>query len=150
MSQHECLFCRIATGYEPASKVYEDEHCLVFLDLFPIREGHVLVIPKQHGVLLEDLDSEVRAHLIQVCEKVMRAQKGADSGIKAHNLMLNDGKAANQHIPHVHFHLIPRKGGDVLAVILGLVLRMKNIFGQAARRRRLDEMASLIARHMDD
>lgn len=150
MPQHECLFCRIATGEETASKIYEDDHCFVFLDLFPIREGHTLVIPKLHGVLLEDLPADVQAHLIQVCEKVMRAQKATDLGIKAHNLMLNDGKAANQHIPHVHFHLIPRMGGDVLGVVMGLVLRMKNVFGQAARRRRLDEMASLIASYMDD
>lgn len=150
MSQHECLFCRIATGEESASKIYEDDHCFVFLDLFPIRAGHTLVIPKQHGALLEDLPADIQAHLIHICEKVMKAHKAAGLGIKAHNLMLNDGKAANQHVPHVHFHLIPRQGGDVLGVIMGLVLRMKNIFGQAARRKKLDQLAALIARHLDD
>jgi len=39
MSQYECLLCRIATGHEPASKVHEDEYCLVFLDLLSVREG---------------------------------------------------------------------------------------------------------------
>ena len=148
MQQHDCLFCQIVTGNESASKVYEDEQCLVFLDLFPIRYGHVLVIPKQHGALLQDLPAELQAHLIQVCDRIMQAQKRLDLGIKAHNVMLNDGKAANQHVPHVHFHLIPRKGGDVMALVMGLVFRMKNIFGQAARRKELDKLAEQIAQQL--
>lgn len=85
---------------------------------------------------------------MDICQRIMSAQKSLPLGIKAHNLLLNDGPDANQHVPHLHFHIIPRYGKDSWQLVLGLATRMKNFFGQAARRRRLDDLAQAIAKQM--
>lgn len=142
MHQHDCIFCQIADASAAASRVYEDNICVAFLDLFPIRPGHILVIPKAHAAQMEELPDNVRHHLTDVATRIMVAQKAFSKGkIRAHNLLLNDGREANQHVPHVHVHLIPRTGSDTWQVITGFILRMKNVFGQAARRKKLDEYA---------
>lgn len=140
----DCIFCAIAAGGAPASVVYEDELAMVILDLFPVREAHALVIPRRHAVLVEDLPAGELAHLMDLAQRTIQAQKAAGLAIKGHNLVINDGKAANQHVPHVHLHVIPRRGGDTLGMMLGWATRMMNIFGLAARRDRLDRLAGLL------
>ena len=132
-----CIFCQIQAGELPASVVYEDELAMVILDLFPVREGHCLVIPKVHAPLVEDLSAEMSSHLME----------RAGLPVKAHNLVINDGREANQHVPHVHLHVIPRRGGDTLATALTWATRLVNIFGMAKRRQKLDRLAGLLAEH---
>lgn len=139
-----CIFCEIAAGTLPASVIYEDEQAMVILDLFPVREGHALVIPRQHAPLVEQLEPELINHMMDLARRTITAQKVAGLAVKGHNLVINDGKAANQHVPHVHLHVIPRRGGDTLAMMLGWATRMMNIFGLAARRDRLDRLAGLL------
>ncbi|MBZ2188179.1 HIT family protein [Alcanivorax sp. JB21] len=140
----DCIFCDILAGSAPASVIYEDDFALVILDLFPVREGHALVIPRQHVAFVEELDAGVAAHMMRLAQATIAAQKSAGMTIKGHNLVINDGKAANQHVPHVHLHVIPRRGGDTLAMMFGWATRMMNIFGLAARRDRLDRLAGLL------
>lgn len=143
----DCVFCRIADGRMPASVVYRDERALVVLDLFPVREAHCLVIPRGHHALLEHLDADLAAHLFELARCTIRAQKRAGLDVQAHNVIVNDGRAANQHVPHVHLHVIPRRGGDTLATALTWGARMVNVFGLAKRRDRLDRLAGLLAEH---
>ena len=137
----ECIFCQIIEGDAPASIVYQDELAMVILDLFPVREGHALVIPRQHATYVEELDDGVARHIFSLARRTILAQKAAGLEPDGHNLIINDGPAANQHVPHVHLHVVPRRKGDTLAVAATWGTRMMNIFGREKRRQRLDELA---------
>lgn len=141
-----CLFCEILSGIRPATFVFRDELCAAFLDIFPVRTGHVLVIPAFHAALLEELPAATRAHLFDTGMKILAAQKRAGLG-EAVNVLVNDGKAANQHIPHVHLHLVPRKRGDTPATMAQFVSRGFNFFGRQRRQVLLEETAVLIRKH---
>lgn len=143
----DCVFCRIIEGRSPASVVYRDDRAMVILDLFPVREAHCLVVPLAHHSLLEQLDANLAAHLFELSRCTIRAQKRAGLDVLAHNVVVNDGREANQHVPHVHLHVIPRRGGDTLATALTWGVRLINVFGLAKRRRRLDRLAGLLAEH---
>lgn len=146
----DCVFCQILEGRAEGSVVYRDERAIVLLDLFPVREAHCLVIPVQHQPLLQDLEPDLSAHLFELARRTIRAHKRAGLDVLAHNVMVNDGREANQHVPHVHVHVIPRRGGDTLATALTWGTRMMNIFGLAKRRRRLDRLAGLLAEHFPE
>ncbi len=137
----QCIFCQILAGQAPATVLYEDDMAIVILDLFPIRAGHALIIPRHHASLLEQQSSEVAAHLYRLAQKVIRAHKAAGLPLDAHSLVLNDGKAANQHVPHVHLHVIPRRRGDTLAMIVRWWTRMLPLKSQRRRRAELDAIA---------
>lgn len=124
-----CLFCRIVAGAEPAIHVHEDEFCTAFMDIHPLGTGHVLVIPKAHAQMLEELDEPVRHHLFAVCNRIVAAQRRTGFGVNGTHFLLNDGKAANQHVPHVHFHLIPRDGRDNGRFFVRMVLHITGLFG---------------------
>lgn len=143
----ECVFCQIIDGRIPASVVYRDERAVVILDLFPVREAHCLVLPLRHHPLLEQLDGELAAHLFDLARRTIRAHKRAGLDVQAHNVLVNDGREANQHVPHVHLHVIPRRGGDTLATAFTWSIRMFHVLGLAKRRRRLDRLAGLLAEH---
>ena len=143
-----CKFCEIATGEAPASVVYRDEYAMVIMDIFPVRPGHALVIPLNHGTYIADFEAPVRSHLLEVANGLMAAQKGAGIASDAANLLVNDGPAAGQSVPHVHIHLIPRKRGDLAKTVLSLVTRYRHYFRPRAARKELDEMALRIAGHM--
>ena len=53
-----CVFCKIANGEISSSKVYEDANFIAFLDIHPVSDGHLLIIPKQHIVWMQDADDE--------------------------------------------------------------------------------------------
>ena len=138
----DCVFCQILEGRAEGSVVYRDERAIVLLDLFPVREAHCLVI--------QDLEPDLSAHLFELARRTIRAHKRAGLDVLAHNVIVNDGREANQHVPHVHVHVIPRRGGDTLATALTWGTRMMNIFGLAKRRRRLDRLAGLLAEHFPE
>ena len=108
-----CLFCKIIRGEIPVAKLYEDEHTLAFLDIMPAAKGHALVIPKHHGKTLLDIPSEELCHTIKIVQKIAAATVKA-TGAEGFNIHQSNSEAAGQVIPHVHFHIIPRKGKDGL------------------------------------
>lgn len=140
-----CIFCDIVAGKAPASVVYEDEQALIILDLFPVREGHALILPKQHEQYVERLDDELAAHLLHLARRLVRAQQAAGLRADANNLLINNGAAANQHVPHVHLHVIPRLKGDTLSRAFVWATRLLNVFGMQRRRARLDALAARLA-----
>jgi histidine triad (HIT) family protein len=91
--------------------VFEDSTCIAFLDIHPINEGHILVVPKAHDERFSEL-SENPGHLFAVARILVKAIE--TSGIKCGgtNLFLSDGKVAGQDVPHVHLHIVPRFVGD--------------------------------------
>jgi histidine triad (HIT) family protein len=108
-----CIFCKIAAGDIPCLKVYEDDSVLSFLDIGPLAEGHLLVIPKAHYVRLEDTPGDILAQLWRVLPLLAKAMLQV-TGASAYNVLQNNGEVAGQEVQHVHFHLIPRFRGDGL------------------------------------
>ncbi len=113
----DCIFCKIIKGELPSSKIYEDNDFIVFLDIFPVSEGHVLVVPKKHCQLVADLDDEVLSKMMVLAGKIIKAMKISNIKIEALNLFIADGKQAGQEVPHVHLHLIPRFENDKVGEI---------------------------------
>lgn len=109
----ECLFCAIVLGEADASRVYEDDLTLAFMNIRQGNRGHVLVIPKAHVETVDRLDLETAAALFQTVVKVSRAILAAfnPDGL---NIWQSNGVGAGQEIPHVHIHLLPRSTGDRL------------------------------------
>ncbi len=142
-----CVFCQIIAGELPASVIHRDEICWAFLDIRPVSRGHALVIPIQHAVQLAELDADTRTHLWQIGQRIAAAHRASAIPSRGHNFVLNDGKAANQTVPHAHLHVIPRAGGDFLRTLFNLV---RNLAGLGTTpRSRLDADADMIRRHLD-
>lgn len=109
----DCIFCKIVNGEIPSYKVYEDDNTLAFLDIAPVNPGHTLVIPKKHYANFEEIPEEDLCELIKVVKKVGQSIKEG-LGVEGYNVMENNDPIAGQIIPHIHFHVIPRLGGDGL------------------------------------
>ena len=105
-----CLFCKIASGIIPSTKVYEDEQILAFRDIAPQAPTHILVIPKTHipsvdGVTAEN--SAIVAHIFTVIPQIAKAE-GLSGGYR---VVSNCGADAGQTVHHLHFHIL---GGKTL------------------------------------
>jgi len=95
------LFTRIIRREIPGRFVYEDEHCVAFLTMAPIRPGHTLVVPRAEIDHWLDLPPDLTAHLFQTAQKVGRAIQSAFPCEKV-GLMI-----AGLEVPHTHLHLVP-------------------------------------------
>ena len=104
---HDNIFTKIIDGEIPCHKVYEDEHVLAFLDVGPLSQGHTLVIPKERKASLDELSDEASAAIGRVLPRLCRAVMQA-TGAEAYNVLQNNGSAAHQAVPHVHFHIIAK------------------------------------------
>lgn len=131
-----CIFCRIVRGELSAHKVYEDSETLAFLDIYPMTDGHTLVIPKQHAERLSELPPELVGKLFQTVQRVS-AQIVRALGAPALNVGFNDGRAAGQAVPHLHVHIIPRFPGDGGGSIHSII--------HTPQKRPLEEIHRLIA-----
>ncbi len=109
----DCVFCKIIAKQIPAQIVFENESIIAFLDINPVHPGHTLVLPKTHVESFTDLPSEICGGVGATAQKLMKVfiEK---MGYEGANLIQNNGAAAGQVVPHVHFHVIPRKKGDGL------------------------------------
>ncbi len=107
------IFAQIADGETQAEIVWQDNNFIAFLDVLPIEPGHTIVAPKRQVATLEELNAEEMSGLLKVVQSVGSAMlKGLD--VKGYSIFLDNKDAANQHIPHVHFHVVPRAEGDGL------------------------------------
>jgi histidine triad (HIT) family protein len=145
----DCPFCRIVRGQAPASVVHQDEECVAIMDLFPMRPGHVLVLSRTHAAHLHDLGESERAALFRVAAAIVKAQRASGLPWDAGTLIVNDGPASGQHVPHVHVHLVPRTRGDRPRVFGRIALRIFNRFGRPLDRTELDAQAARIRAHLD-
>lgn len=107
----DCIFCKIVRGELPAAKVYEDEKILAFLDIKPVNHGHTQVITKSHYFNLLETPEEELSAIMAVVKKIAPAIMKA-VGSAGFNLGVNNGSVAGQLVPHVHFHIMPRRQGD--------------------------------------
>ena len=108
------IFAKILRGDMPAARVFEDDHVLAFMDVFPQAKGHVLVIPKHSRARnLLDEEPERLAGLMQGVQRVARAVRAAlnPDGIVVTQF---NGAQAGQTVYHLHVHIIPRWEGVAL------------------------------------
>lgn len=128
-----CVFCRIVEGFAEASTVFSDAVVLAFMDIHPVNQGHVLVIPKRHASNLAELNEETGGHLFRVAMRVAGSIKRSGLKCEGVNFHLADGQVAGQDIMHVHLHVIPRFEGD------GVKFGLRS--GSRESRKDLDEVA---------
>lgn len=107
------IFAKILRGETQAHKVYEDDHSMAFMDLFPQSRGHVLVLPKTEAENLFDIEPEKLGPLMVTVQKVANAVREAlkPDGIQVFQF---NNRAAGQTVFHLHFHILPRYEGTPL------------------------------------
>ena len=111
------IFEMIIDGDIPSVKLYEDDICLVILDINPIQKGHALVISKKPYPRFTLAPSDELSHMMEVAKKVDQKMRDV---LKAEgtNIMINNDPAAGQEVPHLHIHVIPRYKDDNKGFIL--------------------------------
>lgn len=104
----DCLFCKIAAGEIPSTKIYEDEYVYAFADIDPQAPFHAIIIPREH-IASADMINENNSILIaKVFEAVAKIAKkeNLENGYRVVN---NCGKDGGQTVGHIHFHLLARR-----------------------------------------
>ena len=104
-----CLFC----NSEKSGCAHENELAYASYDSYPVSEYHCLIIPKRHIIDYFDLSNEELIACNKLIKIVKKEITNKDSSVKGFNLGTNIGKVSGQSILHCHFHLIPRREGDV-------------------------------------
>lgn len=118
-----CVFCAIADGTAPAVRIHENDDYLAILDIRPFTRGHTLVIPKRHSADLTDTPAATLAGMLAVGQRIARATRASGLAATGNNLAINDGKSAMQSVFHIHLHVIPRRDGDRVSFVTGMLLR---------------------------
>jgi histidine triad (HIT) family protein len=116
----DCVFCKIRDGVIPSVRIYDDEGTFAIMDINPLNEGHLLVIPKAHAATIYEVAEEDMGRSAVVAKRIALAVQEAlrPDGL---NLLQANGAAAFQSVPHFHLHLIPRWTGDGKGFDWGLV-----------------------------
>ena len=138
MVENDCLFCKIVAGEIPAVKVLEDDVCLAFMDIGPLADGHVLLIPKTHAVTLDEIPPQEAGAMLRHLPALVRAVQTV-TACQGVNVLQNNGRAAHQQVMHVHFHVIPRNEGDAFGF---------NWPGGSYRPGRMEELAEAVRREL--
>ncbi len=107
----DCVFCKIRDGHIPSVTIYDDERTFVIMDINPLSEGHLLVIPKAHAATIYEISDDDLGQAAVVAKRVALAIRKSlrPDGL---NILQANGAAAFQSVPHLHLHLIPRWNGD--------------------------------------
>jgi histidine triad (HIT) family protein len=108
------IFAKILRGEAPCAKVWEDEHVLAFMDVFPQSRGHTLVIPK--GSTARNLLEETPERLAALMVRVQRVARAVRAALNPDGVIITqfNGAPAGQTVFHLHVHIIPRWAGQEL------------------------------------
>jgi histidine triad (HIT) family protein len=104
----DCIFCKISKKEIPSNVVYENERFLAFLDINPIKEGHTLIIPKEHNEDVFTMESELYQEIWDLAKKLSPALKRATDAKRIGVIV--EGFL----VPHAHVHLVPLHHGNEL------------------------------------
>ena len=103
---NDCLFCKIIKGEIPSEKVYEDEYVYAFRDINPVAPLHVLIIPKKHISMINDIEEEdvaIMGRLFLAAKNITKELGVSEEGYRT---VMNCGEDAGQTVFHVHMHLL--------------------------------------------
>ncbi len=104
----DCLFCKIAAGEIPSTKVFENDTVYAFLDIDPKAPFHAVVIPKQHITSAADITSDNKDLIADVFEAISLISKNENLN-KGFRVVNNCGEDGGQTVGHIHFHLLARR-----------------------------------------
>ena len=107
----QCTFCDLIHGSAEVSICHEDSDAIAFMDIQPVNNGHVLVVPREHYESVLDVPQELGLHLFRITMRLTAAIRQV-TGCEDFNIVVNSGTAAGQDEPHYHVHIIPRREGD--------------------------------------
>jgi histidine triad (HIT) family protein len=108
---HDCPFCTIIAGSEPAAIVHTDDRVVAFLDNRALFPGHTLVVPRKHIVTLGELPEDEIVPLMRVVQAASRAM---ESSLGAEGSLVANNNRVSQSVAHLHVHVVPRHKGDGL------------------------------------
>ena len=132
-----CIFCRIVAGEIPAEVVAREPEVLAFLDVQPLADGHVLVVPRAHVARVEDLEPAAADALFRAVVRLAGPVREA-LGAAGTTIGVNNGDATGQTIPHVHVHIVPRwesdGAGSIHTIFPRKVKRQLPDVGEAIRK----------------
>ena len=105
-----CIFCKIIKGEIPSKTIYEDELIKVIMNINPISDGHLLVLPKEHIVDINDMTNEIITHSFNIIKEKLYPKLKEKLNCKGLTLCQNN--ELGQEIKHYHIHVIPRYDND--------------------------------------
>lgn len=105
----DCVFCKIIKIESPCNLIYESDTIMSFLDIEPINEGHVLIIPKAHASSVDKIPLSVLTDIMELAQKIVNAQTKI-YGMKGYSIMQNGGEFCD--FGHFHVHIFPRYQND--------------------------------------
>ena len=100
----DCIFCKIIKGEIPSYTIYEDDDTMVFLDINPNSNGHMLIIPKTHTL---DFDSIKKDELNKVLDIASKMKKLVEEKLNPQGVTFVQNNGCAQEVKHYHLHLIP-------------------------------------------
>jgi histidine triad (HIT) family protein len=109
----DCIFCKIVEGSIPSHKIFENDSCYAFLDIFPANRGHTLVIPKKHVKDIHEADSKTYSQVAETAKHVadLLTERLHSEGTTIFQM---SREAGWQTVFHLHMHVIPRWSDDGL------------------------------------
>ena len=105
----DCIFCNL----EPSRIEDRNEFFVAIKDLYPVTEGHTLIIPSRHVESFFELSKDEQIAMLDMLSSQKKELSQLDTTITGFNVGINDGEDAGQTIMHCHIHLIPRREGDM-------------------------------------
>lgn len=109
-----CLGCKLANGEETAHIIYEDEFITCILDIAPMNEGHILILPKKHYLDLDELDDNTATAIIKTSMKLSKTLKEV---YKPDGITVIQNGGRYNDLGHYHMHVFPRYEADGFAWI---------------------------------
>lgn len=104
----DCLFCKIAAGEIPSTKIYEDEFVYAFADIAPQAPFHAIIIPRQHVASAAEITAD-NSHLVAKVYEAVAKIAQAENLEKGFRVVNNCGEDGGQTVGHIHFHLLARR-----------------------------------------
>jgi histidine triad (HIT) family protein len=103
---NDCIFCKIVAKEIPSTKVYEDEDFVSFLDIHPVVNGHLLLIPREHYEWIHEVPDPMTGKIFITTKKLINTMRKGLPCDYVQVVVVGEG------VPHFHIHLIPRFIGD--------------------------------------
>ncbi len=100
----DCIFCKIVNGEIPSKKLYEDDKVIAIMDVNPVVDGHVLIIPKEHIEDYTKLNNELLLHIYNIAQKLANEIM---SKLNSRGITLTVNYGDSQIVKHFHLHLLP-------------------------------------------
>ncbi|MBT4651803.1 HIT domain-containing protein [Candidatus Woesearchaeota archaeon] len=113
LQKQQCIFCQIVSGKIPSKKIYEDDICVAVLDINPATIGHVLLMPKEHYMIMPQVPENILGHVFMVAKHISQAML-RKLKVEGTSVFVANGFVAGQKAQHFLVHVIPRKGNDGL------------------------------------